>query len=226
MPGRVPFSNRPGRHERQFRRLLNNPLLPPPGQDYRDDELLEVQRLDHEELVGFISDLKQLVAKAAQLPPNVDTQVILNLKEQLDQAYETSAGLAEDQSGNQAAIAHLTEVIMGVIARGATGDAHALAELAQERQARADHYRLLRHLIVADLLHPRSLIAPDQLASCLLAEGEDGLEAALMLFDDLQLGEIIAQARRLAGPSPDPKLQARLRQMELYLTERPQTQVI
>jgi hypothetical protein len=216
MPHRIPFSERPGRHERHFRRKLNNPLFPRLIRDYSDEELLAAQRADHEELMRFISDLKRLVVRAAQLPPNVETQVILELKEQLDQAYATSAGLAEDQGDNQTAITRLTEVIMGVIARGAAGDPRAQAELSQERQARAAHCQLLRQPIVADLLHPKGLISVDELVPCLLCEDAAGLESALTLFDAVQLGEIVAQARHLAGAAPDPETQARLRQIELH----------
>lgn len=197
MTHKVPFSELPGRHERHFRRKLGNTLLPRPIGDFSDDDLLNVQRLDHEELVAFIEELKGLVVKAVNLPPNVDSEVILTLKEQLDRAYETSAGLADDQSGNQAAIRDLTRVIMKVVAGNAEGDPVASEELAQEEGARSAHYQLLEQPLVADLLHPQSLIEPDELVPLLLGEAEEGVAVALQLFDASQLAIIVEQARLL-----------------------------
>jgi hypothetical protein len=163
----------------------------------RDDEaLLEVQRLDHEELLSFITELRGVVQRAVQLAPNEESDVVLSLKEQLDRLYEQSAGLAEDQQGNQAAIAELIEVIMRNVERGAAGDPQAVDELAQERLARASHFDLLRHPLVADLLHPDSTIVAGDLAATLLSAGADELSAALRLFDARQLDALYEDAAR------------------------------
>ena len=57
----IPFSEYPGRHERHFRRKIKNPLFPRPINSYSDDDLLEVQRLDHEEIIEFITQLRAYV---------------------------------------------------------------------------------------------------------------------------------------------------------------------
>ena len=98
----ISFSQRPGRHERHYRRKLHNRLFADAPAAVDDDALLEAQRLDHEELLAFLGELRATVQRAVDLEPNADSQVVLELKERLDRLYETSAGLAEDHSANQA----------------------------------------------------------------------------------------------------------------------------
>ncbi|MCB1772967.1 MAG: hypothetical protein KDI88_05085 [Gammaproteobacteria bacterium] len=157
--------------------------------------LLETQRQDHEELLAFLDELRATVQQAMALRPNEGSEVVLALKENLDRLYEQSAGLADDHGGNQSAIADLVEVIMRNVERGAAGDAHAVAELAQEREARAVHFQLLRFPLVADLLHPHSLIDADDLAPSLLSASAEELAAALQLFDLAQLDQLRADAQ-------------------------------
>lgn len=216
----VPFSQLPGRHERHFRRKIQNPLFPRPIEHYADGDLLETQRLDHGELVQFITHLRGLVTRAVNLPPNVASEAILSLKEGLDMAYETASGLADDQSGNRSAIRELTAVIMKTVRGGAGGDRLAESELEAEEQARAAHYALLEYPIVADLLHPNTLIEVDELAATLLGETPEALAAALSLFDAVQLSELVSESRMLLkGRAGTETAQARLVLMEDYLTK-------
>jgi len=210
----IPFSQLPGRHERHYRRRLGNPLFPNAPQP-EDETLLEMQRLDHEELLGFLDELRATVQRAVELRPNEGSEVILEIKERLDRLYEASAGLAEDHTNNQAAIAQLLEVIMRNVERGATGDPQALDELAQERAARQAHFALLASPLVADLLHPHSTIRAEELVPSLLSANEDDLAAALQLFDLDQLGQLYADARDCLGAIAGPPSQAgaRLEQM-------------
>lgn len=220
MANKVPFSQLPGRHERHFRRLLENPLMPRPLAGYSDDELLEMQRLDHEELVAFIEQLKTLVVRAVELPANADSDAVLGLKEQLDQAYETSAGLADEQQGNQAAIGQLIEVIMKVVRRHAEGDSLAAEELAQEEAARKAHFALLKQPLVADILHPQSLIQADELVPVLLGATEEEFTSALELFDHMQLRELVGQAATLVRQQgAAPANQAKLAVMQQRLVD-------
>ncbi len=219
----VQFSHNPGRHERHYRRRLGNPLFPAAPAMPDDETLLEMQRLDHEELLAFISELRAAVQSAVELKPNEESDVILGIKERLDRLYEVSAGLAEDHSGNQAAIRELIEVIMRNVERGAAGDPQALDELAQERIARAAHFELLTTPLVADLLHPQSTIAPDELAPTLLSASEAELDAALQLFDADQLsvlhGDALACLER-AGPAAGEAAAERLAQIAAALAAR------
>ncbi|MDJ0740869.1 MAG: hypothetical protein QNJ91_14230 [Gammaproteobacteria bacterium] len=192
----IRFSERPGRHERHYRRRVGNPLYAAAPAVVDDAALLDAQRRDHDELLAFVDELRATLQRAVDLPPNAGSDVVLEIKEDLDRLYETSAGLAEDHAANQAAIAELLDVIMRNIERGAAGDPQALAELAQERVARETHCALLRSPLVADLLHPDSCIASDELAPCLLSADDGELGAALQLFDHAQLAQLHDDARR------------------------------
>lgn len=212
----IPFSERPGRHERQYRRRLDNPLFPTPA--VADDEaLLEAQRLDHEELIAFIGELREVVARAVDLEPRAETEVVLKLKEDLERLYETACGVADEQADNKAAIQHLLGVILRTIRANAEGDALAAQELAMEAQARALHFELLQQPLVADLLHPESLIGPDELVPTLLSESEAAVAAALQLFDEAQREQLARDARELlARCDPErrrPEAWARLAQI-------------
>lgn len=192
----IPFSELPGRHERHYRRRLDNPLFNTPLM-HDDDSLLEVQRLDHDELVAFITELRGVVERAVSLRPHEETETVLKLKEDLERLYETSAGVADDQEGNQQAILQLLAVIMRTIRSNAEGDALAIQELDMEEQARTLHFGLLREPLVADLLHPDSVIAADELIPTLLSESASGVAAALQIFDESQRMELAEHARAL-----------------------------
>ena len=221
MNRRVPFSERPGRHERHFRRRMNR-RFPRPITQFGDDDLLEVQRLDHEELLAFLDSLRALVGKVANLPPTEETQVILDLKAELEKHYETACGLADAQGVNKEAIRTLIDVIMKTIRRNAQGDTLAERELAEEAQARAHHFELLKSPLVANLLHPDTLIQPDELAVVLLTDPIDQVRPALELFDAPQLQAILADLDTLfatQGP-PDAAEAERLALLRAALAER------
>lgn len=213
------YSEWPGRHERHYRRRVDNPLFGDRRIDHSDQALREMQRLDHEELIAFLEELRQTVQSAVELKPNEGSEVILALKERLDRLYEQSAGLAEDQAANQSAIRELVEVIMRNVERGAAGDPRGMDELAQERQAREMHHALLREPLVADLLHPETTITAADLAPTLLCAGPSALSAALQIFDPAQLAALHGAARRCAGDGPeaDASVAARLGQIEQRL---------
>jgi hypothetical protein len=220
---RVPFSELPGRRERHYRRRLGNPLFGGAALEANEDDLLEVQRLDHEELLVFLEELRELVRRAVDLKPNEDSQVVLDLKSDLDRLYETASGLADDQSGNKLAIRQLLAVIMKTVWQSAGNDSLAEAELAQEEQARAAHFDLLEQPLLADLLHPESVISAEELLPTLLSESEPALRAALELFEVEQLATLHADARALLaglGEAAPAGARQRLQLIERHLAER------
>ncbi|MGD2084256.1 MAG: hypothetical protein PVF91_14945 [Chromatiales bacterium] len=219
---RVPYSEMPGAHERHLRRRIANPLFPDAPEALDPDGLLEVQRLDHEALLAFIDDLKRLIGEAGNLPPNAESDQVLGLKERLDKAYETACGLADDQARNKAAIRRLIEVIMQAVWKGAAGDPRAEEELSQEEQARAMHFALLEHSLVADLLAPDSPIREEDLVPTLLSAADEELEAALDIFDETHLREIARRGRdRLSQVDPEgrslPEAWSRLHRIDARL---------
>lgn len=195
------FSERPGRHERHLLRKHENPLFPEAARQLTQAQLREAQRRDHEELVAYIGDLRGLVGEAVALGPHEQSDLILGLKERLDQAYETACRLADDQTPNKEAIKKLVEVIMRSVWKGSGNDTLAHQELEQEEIARRAHYELLESPLVADLLDPESPIAQDELLPALLSADQTEFEAAVTLFDPVQLDALLTQAE--SQPIPD-----------------------
>jgi len=210
---KIAFSKRPGRHERHFRRKIDNLLFPRPVIDFSNEELLDVQRQDHEELLAFLQSLRKLVRAAVELKPNEETQIILDLKAELEKHYELACGLADNQSANKQAIAQLIDVIMGTVQRNAAGDSLAEQELAEESLARKTHFDLLESNLVADLLHPQSLIQADELAAVCLTDEESAVRFAIELFDADQRQLIRSEMEILLEKYSDidDKLKARLK---------------
>ena len=192
----IPFSELPGRHERHYKRRLDNPLFRESA-TLNDADLLNAQRLDHEELLAFITELRATVERALNLKSNEESDVILKLKEDLERLYETSAGLADEQGANQQALSRLLAAVMNTIRSNTTGDSLAEQEMAMEQQARQMHFELLQHALVADLLHPETLIAPDQLVPTLLSSPTEQVKAVMVIFDSEQLAMISQEAQAL-----------------------------
>ncbi len=165
--------------------------------DYDKEDLLEAQRLDHEELLQFLTGLRETVQQAVDLKPREESQVVFDLKAELEKMYETACGLADEQSSNKSAIRQLIAVIMDKVRQGAGGDALAAQELSQEQALRTSHFQMLEFPLVADLLHPQSVIEPNELAAVLLTAAEDEVSAALSLFDPVQLEAICDDAASL-----------------------------
>lgn len=200
---RLLFSELPGRHERHFMRKYGNPLFAGAQQDLTQAALSEAQRLDHEELEAYIRDLRKLVGEAVALGPHEQSDVILDLKERLDKAYETACRLADDQRPNKAAIRKLVAVIMRAVWKGAGSDTLAHGELEQEEAARGSHYELLEQPLVADLLDPDSPIGEEELLPVLLSAEGPAFEAAVGLFEPPQLAILCEQGDALLAELPD-----------------------
>jgi len=178
-------------------RKKDNPLFPKPERSISRESLEEAQRLDHEELSAFITDFRNLIHEAVKLQPNVESSQVLSIKERLDKSFEQSAGLADDQQETREAILKLLEIIMTAVRKGAGDDPRALSELAQEELARAAHFELLKHPLVADLLAPDSPVSADQLVPTLLSASTAEFEAAMKLFDEAQLALLHRDAQAL-----------------------------
>jgi hypothetical protein len=209
------FSQWPGRRERHLLRKRNNPLFPETEREISTQALQEAQRLDHEELVDFITEFRQLVHQAITLKPNEESQKILEMKERLDKAYEQACGLADDQTETKDAIRKLVTVIMNAVRKGAGNDQTALDELEQETIARDAHYALLGFPLVADILNPESPIKASELVPSLLSASSEEMKAAMTLFDEAQTSAIASQAGELISKTPDALEEARQRLDEI-----------
>lgn len=187
----------PGSHERHLLRKVANPLFEN-ALVLDDDNLLDAQRRDHDELVAFQAEFHQLLEAATTLKGTVESDVVLQLKDRFDRAYETASHLMDDQTPAKQAIRKLLSFIMVAVRQGAGNDAQAHHELDQEEMAREAHFSLLDSTLVADLLNPESPIQPDELIPTLLSSSKDELQLALQIFDEVQLLAMLTDgAKRL-----------------------------
>jgi hypothetical protein len=220
------FRAQPGYWERHLARRYHNPLFAAEQRMVSERELSEARRRDNKELEAFQADFRQLLEDAAALDGSVDSDVVLKLKEQADRLHEHSVGLAADLSQAREAMTKLVAAIMAAVSQGATGDPRAMDELAQEREARAQHYRLLESVLIADLLRPDSPLQQQDLLPTLLSSEAADLELALQLFDDEQLAALAEQAqvllneRTAEGVSLPASAQARLAQITAVVAGR------
>ncbi len=193
----IQTSEQPGSHERHLLRKANNPLLFPGSTVLNDDTMLSAQRLDHEAVQVFQEEFRTLLEEVTSLAGNVESDVILQLKDRLDRAYEAVASLPHDQTQVKEAIRKLLHFIMASVRRGAGADVQAQMELDQEEAAREAHFSLLDSPLVADLLHPESPILVDELIPTLLSASKDELQLALQVFDEVQLLAILEEGAKL-----------------------------
>jgi hypothetical protein len=191
------FSANPGCWERHLQRKAGNPLFSDAERQVSQAQVDAARRKDREEAEAFEEAFRALVKEAMELPPRADSAVILSLKERTDKLYECCAGLGGDLRAHLDGLKRLAGIIMRAVWEGAGDDAKARWELEREENARALHFELLRHPVVADLLRPDSPIAPQQLVPVLLCEREEALRAVLALFDEVQLAELRSQAREM-----------------------------
>lgn len=191
------FQDAPGRHERALQRRHHNPLFGTPPPEVSREQLRGARQKDQDEAIAFQRRFRELVGQAASLGPNEPSDRILALKEALEQGFEEAAGLGGDHSAEQRALRTLIEVIMRAIWRGAGEDPLAHHELEGEETARTLHFQLLQEPLVADLLHPGSPIATDELVPTLLSASSEALAAALQLFDPEPIALLAGDGRRL-----------------------------
>lgn len=189
-------STQPGPYERHLSRRVGNPLFS--GKTVLDDDtLLAAQRKDYERQQLFDTTFQQLLEEVSALQGNVESDVILKLKDSLDQTYELAATLGGDQGKVKQAIRRLLDFIMAAVRRGAGADMQAQQELNQEEAAREAHFQLLGSSVVADILNPEHVIPVDDLVPTLLSISKDELQLTLQLFDEVQLLALLNEAAGL-----------------------------
>ncbi|WP_126456473.1 hypothetical protein [Sulfuriflexus mobilis] len=191
------FSQRPGCRERDLQRRHDNPLYPEGKRSVSAEQLQAAQRADAEEAAAFTEAFRTLFEKAVHLDANVQSDIILELKQGADKLYEQAAGLAGDNRQAQQSLLKLIDVLMRAVRAGAANDPQALSEIEQETEARQMHMALLEYPLVADLLRPDSPIDPDSLAPTLLSCDEEELAMALQLFDTEQILYLHSAAQKL-----------------------------
>lgn len=191
------FSPYPGPHERHLKRRLLNPLFPKPESDLTQQDVDNAKRQDEEDLMTFMTHFQSVVQRTTELGSSSESDVVLELKEQLDECYARSCAMPGDHSNLKVAIKKLITAIMAAIRKGADGDPVALKKLDEEDVAREMHNALHERKLIADLLLDNSPIQENELTPTLLNEEADDLDAALQLFSPEQLQHIVQDAQNL-----------------------------
>ncbi len=191
------FSPAPGPHERHLKRRLLNPLFPKPEKEFTQNDVDNAQRKDEENLFSFMSHFQSVVQRTTELGGNSESDIVLEIKEQLDECYATSCAMPGDHSNLKIAIKKLITAIMAAIRKGAADDTTALKKLDEEEVARKMHNELHERKLIADLMLENSPILENELTPTLLNEEADDLDAALQLFSAVELDLIIKNAQTL-----------------------------
>lgn len=191
------FSPVPGPNERHLKRRLLNPLFPKPEKELTQEDVDNAKRKDEEGLMSFMTHFQSVVQKTTELGVNSESDVVLEIKEQLDECYATSCAMPGDHTNLKVAIKKLITAIMSAIRKGAENDATALKKLDEEDIAREMHNDLHERKLIADLMLENSPILEGELTSTLLNEESDDLDAALQLFSVQQLELIVKDAQTL-----------------------------
>ncbi len=191
------FSSQPGRYERHMHRKFNNLLFPEQDRKVSQDQVDAARELDDEELQQFTKSYHTILQEIVELVQNVESELVLKLKQRLDQLYEQVCGLGGDRTAEKAGLYKLHQAIDQAIAAGAAGDATAEAQLAQEAQARKIHWQMLQQPMVADLLRTESPISQDDLLPTLLSEEAESFSITMGMFDPEQCRSLLGQAETL-----------------------------
>jgi len=190
----IKFSAQPGAYERHVQRKFNNPLLYALDQPLSEKEVEQAREKDQQDLRVFLDTFQDTVQETAALAGSVEADILLDLKQQLERLYVTSASLAGDMQQHQEALLKLIDICMAGIQRGAEGDQGALKKLDDEIQARLVFFKLLESALAADLIRGDEIISANELLPTLLSQSGPDLINSLELFEPEHLSIILEQA--------------------------------
>ena len=189
------FSKQPGPRERHLQRKFNNPLFL--ENSVTKEQIYTAQREDHSAMQQFMEEFRELVQRAVKLDKNVESDVVLLLKAQLEQQYAVCTGLPGQPAAIQDGIKKLIAAIGSTLRSTSKDDTHALEKLDKDEADTQLHLHLCEYLIVSDLLNPDDVIGNDEKLPALLNETDDALQAALALFPPQRISEMIEEGRAL-----------------------------
>jgi len=215
------FSNQPGPRERHLQRKLHNPLF---GDDSNvtQQDIQVAQSRDQVAMQQFMEQFRELVQSAVKLDKNVESEVVLMLKAQLERQYAVCSGLPGQPVAIKEAIRKLIDAISSTLRATSRDDPDALEKLSKDEEHTSLHLQLCDHLIVSDILNQDEIIGNNEQVPTLLNESEKDLQAALALFppDRISLmieeGELLLNKIEAEGHSL-PAAWQRLAQMENWL---------
>lgn len=215
------FSAQPGSRERQLQRKLNNPLFSASAM-ITQAAVQAAQQHDQQAMQQFMEQFRELVQRVVKLDKNVESDVILLLKAQLEQQYAVCTGLPGQPAAIQEAIRKLIYAISSTLRDASKDDPHALEKLSNDEAHTMLHLQLCDYLIVSDILNPDEIISNDEQIPTLLNETEEALQAALALFPPERMKTLIEEGKVLlkkieAEGHSLPEAWQRLAQMESWV---------
>lgn len=188
------FIEFPGAHERQLQRKHNNPSLFSIKQsDITSEMVLMARQDDATEAETFMNSFRAVVERAVGLKPNEQSDVILKLKEDLDQHYQQCCSIQGDMTAIKKALNTLIQVVMGAVRNGAGNDSAAISKLDEEDLARTEHFRLQEMPLISDIMREKQSIPDHELALTLLTEPMNVTTEALDLFDPKQIASLVTE---------------------------------
>ena len=188
------FIEFPGAYERQLQRKFLNPdLFGINAEDIDSQTILLARQQDAEEVEKFMNSFRQVVERAVSLKPNEQSDVILKLKEELDQHYQQCCSLQGDMSKIKQALQTLIGAIMTAVRSGAGNDTTAQSKLDEEDIARAEHFRLQELTFISDMMRDEKPIPASEFAQSLLSEPMNVITETLELFQAQEIGSLISE---------------------------------
>jgi len=203
MTAKLKYSDLPGAYERQLQRKQDNPLFPAEQQQPGQEDLEQARIRDQQDMQAFMENFQETLKQAAGLLGSVESDVVLDLKQRLEQLYVNSASLSHDMEQIHTALLKLLDVCMMTIRKGAVDDPVALKKLDEEEQARQIYFELLETPLVADLLRADDVITESDLIPCMLSESEQGLKAVMDLFEPEQLHALLEPMKNFVNQLSD-----------------------
>ena len=203
MSNKLVFSDLPGAYERQLQLRQDNLLFPEGQRQPTQEELVQARMKDQQDMQAFMENFQETLQQAAGLLSSVESDVVLDLKNNLEKLYTTSASLSHDMQQIQEALLKLLNVCMMTIRKAASDDPKALKKLDDEEQARQIFFELLKTPLVADLLRADDVISESDLIPAMLSETQAGLKAVMDLFEPEQLHALLEPMQDFVSKLPD-----------------------
>ena len=195
----------PGGYERHLLRRIHHAYLFGGVSANKDELLVEAITKDGACASVFSEQFESVLERAVSLKPSEETEVVLEVKAELDRLYTVTGSLCGQQKSIREALTRLISLTMQSVRVAAGNDALALKELQEEEAARILHFKLLESSLVADLLNSDlgtgAFIPTEELIPTLLSADKSELADAVQLFDLEQTSEIIQQAERVLKSS-------------------------
>jgi molybdopterin biosynthesis enzyme MoaB len=191
------FSPQPGPRERQLQRKYNKPIFGAVA--ITQQAVQAAQQQDQVVLQQFMEQFRELVERAVKLDKNVESDVVLLLKAQLEQQYAVCVGLPGETKAIKDAIKKLIAAISSTLRETSKNDPDALEKLANDEEHTQLHFQLCDYAIVSDILSPDDIISEAEQLPTLLGESDDALEAVLLLLPPDRIQALIEQGKALLG---------------------------